>query len=189
MYICEARQMNAVRYSHRFADIILNSDYETKNEIDTIIQHLDFTIICEKYDKDNEEKKAKGKKEAQGKQAAINSILRHEFSQKGWELEKNVFNDPENDLAIDYWKRKIGVDVAFNHRSFIGGDLLRLQAAAEVKNIINVGVYICPVKDFAKIVSPRDASSMVNYERTKWYLENFYPVFTLPILLVGLLGK
>jgi hypothetical protein len=26
-----------------------------------------------------------------------------------------VFNDPENDLVIDFWKRNIGVDVAFNH--------------------------------------------------------------------------
>jgi hypothetical protein len=176
-------------YSHRFADIILNSDYEIKKEIDLIVHNLDFNHICKKYEADNLEKKAKGKKEYQGKQATINAILRNEFKKKDWELEKNVFNDPENDLTIDYWKRSIGVDVAFNHRSFIGGDLLRLQAAAEVKNIINVGVYICPVKEFAKIVSPKDASSMVNYERTKWYLDNFYPVFTLPILLIGLLGK
>jgi hypothetical protein len=70
-------------------------------------------------------------------------------------------------LAIDFWKRKVGIDVAFNHRSFIGGDLLRLQAAAEVKNVINVGVYICPTRDFARAVSPKDASSMVSFERTK----------------------
>lgn len=176
-------------YSHRFADIILNSDYEIKKEIDSIIHSLDFSVVCKKFDDDNTEKKAKGKKESQGKQATINAILRSDFKKKGWELEKNVFNDPENDLTIDFWKRSIGVDVAFNHRSFIGGDLLRLQAAAEVKNIIKVGIYICPVKDFAKIVSPKDASSMVNFERTKWYLDNFYPVFTLPILLIGLLGK
>ena len=103
-------------------------------------------------------------------------------------MRKNVFNDPINDLSIDFWKRKIGVDVAFNHRSFIGGDLLRIQAAAEVKNIINVGVYICPVKNFARIVSPSDASSMVSYERANWYLSNFFPILTAPILLVGLTG-
>ncbi len=100
---------------------------------------------------------------------------------------KNVFNDRENDLAIDFWKHNIGIDVAFNHRSFIGGDLLRLQAAAEVKTIIKVGVYICPTKEFAKIVS-EDGSSMVVFERTKWYLENFKPVLTAPIFLVGLMG-
>lgn len=113
-------------------------------------------------------------------------MFRELFSQKGWEVEKNVFNDPDNDLTIDFWKRKIGVDVAFNHRSFIGGDLLRLQAGAEVKNVITVGIYICPMKEFAKLVQPNDASSMVSFERTKWYLQNFYSVFTVPILLIGL---
>ena len=99
---------------------------------------------------------------------------------------KERVGDPENDLVIDFWKRNVGVDVAFNHRSFIGGDLLRLQAAAEVKNVINVGVYICPTKDFARLVSPNDCASMVVFERAKWYLENFYAVLTAPVLLIGL---
>jgi hypothetical protein len=103
-------------------------------------------------------------------------------------LEDERPNDPENDLAIDFWKREVGVDVAFIHRSFIGGDLLRLQAGAEVRNIIKVGVYVCPTKSFTKSVSRKDGGSMVCFERVKWYLENFYPVFTVPILLLGLTG-
>jgi hypothetical protein len=121
-------------------------------------------------------------------QATINLIFRDKFSNYGWDIEMNIFNNPDNDLAMDFWKRKIGVDVAFNHRSFLGGDLLRLQAGAEVKNIIKIGVYICPTKIFSKIVQPKDAASMVNFERARWYLENFYSVFTVPILLVGLKG-
>lgn len=83
------------------------------------------------------------------------------------EVEKNVFNDPENDVAIDFRKRGIGVDVAFNHRSYVGGDLLRLQAAGEVQNVIKVGAYICPTRALARQVSPTDASAMVNFERAK----------------------
>jgi len=75
--------------------------------------------------------------------------------------------------------------VAFNHRSFIGGDLLRLQAGAEIKNMINVGIYVCGTKDFLKYVS-KDHCSIVSFERVKWYLENFYSVLTVPILLIGL---
>jgi Restriction endonuclease BglII len=89
-------------------------------------------------------------------------------------------------LKMDFWKKDFGIDVAFNHRSFIGGDLLRLQAAAEVKNIIKVGVYLCATKEFAKHLSPKDASSMVSFERARWYLESFYPVITTPIYLLGL---
>ena len=173
-------------YAHRFADVILNSDYGLKKEIEDTIQTIDFGSVEKRFEIENEKRKSQGKRLAVGKQSTINLMFREEFEKRGWEAEKNVFNDPENDLALDFWKRKIGVDVAFTHRSFIGGDLLRLQAAAEVEDVINVGVYICPMKAFAKLVSPRDASSMVNFERTKWYLENFYPVLTVPILLLGL---
>ena len=175
-------------YPHRFADIILNSDYALKQEIEQVIQSVSFEDVLSRFKQENERRKESGRKEAQGRQSTINIMFREEFAKHDWEIEKNVFNDPTNDLTIDFWKRKVGVDVAFNHRSFIGGDLLRLQAAAEVKNVINVGVYICSTKDFVKVISPKDASSMVSYERTKWYLENFYPVLTAPILLIGLSG-
>ena len=175
-------------YPHRYADIILNSDYDLKMEIEQVIQNIDFLTVQERFQADNSKRTAEGKKPAKGKQSTINAIFREEFSSLGWEVEKNVFDDPKNDLAIDFWKRNIGIDVAFNHRSFIGGDLLRLQAAAEVKNIMKVGVYICPTKEFAKIVSPKDGTSMVIFERTRWYLENFYSVLTVPVLLIGLNG-
>jgi Restriction endonuclease BglII len=175
-------------YPHRFADIILNSDYALKQEMEQVIQSVSFEDVLKRFTQENEQRRGSGRKEAQGKQSIINAMFREGFNKLGWEIEKNVFNDPINDLTIDFWKRKVGIDVAFNHRSFISGDLLRLQAAAEVKNVINVGVYICATKDFVKVVSPKDASSMVSFERSKWYLENFYPVLTAPILLIGLKG-
>ncbi|MEJ2093263.1 MAG: BglII/BstYI family type II restriction endonuclease [Syntrophobacterales bacterium] len=175
-------------YPHRFADIILNSDYALKQEIEQVIQSVSFEDVLSRFAQENERRRTSGLREAQGKQSTINAMFREKYGRLGWEIEKNVFNDPSNDLTIDFWKRKVGIDVAFNHRSFIGGDLLRLQAAAEVKNVINVGVYICPTRDFARVVSPKDGSSMVSYERTKWYLDNFYPVLTAPILLIGLTG-
>lgn len=175
-------------YPHRYADIILNSDYELKKEIDDVIKAIDLVAVEKRFEELNLKRESSDRKAAKGKQTTINQMFKEEFQKRGWEAEKRVFNDPENDLAIDFWKREIGVDVAFNHRSYIGGDLLRLQAAAEAKDVIKIGVYICPKKEFAKVVSPKDASSMVNYERVRWYLENFYAVLTVPILLMGLNG-
>ena len=48
-------------------------------------------------------------------------------------------NDPLNDLAMDSFKGQIGVDIAFNHGSSIGGDLLIFLVAAEVKKVIDLG--------------------------------------------------
>lgn len=178
--------MNHDTYPHRHADIILNSEYELKQEILDVIQSIDTNEVQRRFDSENALRKQSDKKLLKGKQSIINLMCLEEFMKRGWETQKNVFNDPKNDLAIDYWKRKIGVDIAFNHRSFIGGDLLRFQAAAEAKNIIKLGVYACPMRKFAKWVSPNDASSMVTYERAKWYLESFYSVITVPILLIGI---
>lgn len=139
-----------------------------------------------KYDKENLTREKLGKKLLKGKQSIINAMFKEEFKKRGWDDEFLVFNDPDNDLKIDFWKRAVGVDVAFVHRSFIGGDLLRLQAGAEVKNVIKVGVYICPTHNFAKVVSPKDGPSMANYEKSRWYLKNFFAVLTVPILLIGL---
>lgn len=173
-------------YSHRFAEIILNSDFQIRKEIDLIIKRITFDDVIKKFNHDNLTKNQVGKKVSVAKQSTINTLFREEFIKLGWDTEKNVFDDPENDLIIDFWKRDIGLDVAFNHRSFIGGDLLRFQAASEVKNIIKLGIYICPKKSFAKIVSPKDGSSMVNFERSVWYLQTLFQVLTVPILLIGL---
>src|ERR1051325_3277837 len=178
--------MLAEHYSHRYADILLNADYELKQEIDNVVRSIDFYEVERRYTEHNAELVQRGKKPAKGRQATINLMFREQFRKYEWEIEKNVFDDPENDLKMDFWKRRIGVDVAFNHRSFIGGDLLRLQAAAEVKNVIKVGIYICPTKAFAKVVSPKDSSSMVSFERSIWYLESFYTVLTVPIFVIGL---
>lgn len=180
--------MDFVKYSHRFADIILNSDYDLKKEVDRVLSDISQNDIDNEFVALNEERASNGKVLAKGKQSTINSILKREFMKLGWESEKNVFDDSSGDLAMDFWKRNVGVDVAFNHRSFIGGDLLRFQAAAEVTGLIKVGIYICPTKAFAKEVSPRDGSSMVVLERTQWYLEKFRQVITVPIQVIGLSG-
>ncbi len=177
--------MKRETYSHRFADVILNSDYDLKKEIEQVITDISIAEVEERFAALNVERISEGKRPAQGKQSTLNLIFRERFGALGWEAEKNVFDDPANDLAIDFWKRSVGVDVAFNHRSFTGGDLLRLQAAAEVKQIMKVGVYVCGTGRFVRSIS-RDGPSMVSFERTKWYLESFFQVLTVPILLIGL---
>ncbi len=173
-------------YSHRYSDIILNSDYELKQEIEGILNSITYQDVSDIFHQRNEERKGENKKLMKGMQSVLNERFKEEFRKRNWEEEKSVFGAGEdNDLRIDFWKRKVGIDVAFNHRSFIGGDLLRFQAAAEVTNEMKIGIYICATKDFLNEISPFP-SSLVNFERTKWYLEKFYPVLTVPIYLIGL---
>lgn len=179
--------MKFKQYAHRYADIILNSDYDLKKEVDHILESVSYEKVLQSFIETNGKRSSEKKKPMQGKQRILNEYFRTGFLSSGWDEEKKVFGgEGENDLRIDFWKRSVGVDVAFNHRSFIGGDLLRFQAAAEVANIMKLGIYICARKSFLKELSPKDYNSLVSFERTQWYLENFSPVLTVPVLLIGI---
>ena len=165
--------MNHKKYIHRYADIILNSDYELREELEQILDSISYERVSEIFNERNKEREEAGKKMMKGKQLILNERFKEEFIRRYWEEEKSVFGfDEDNDLRIDFCKRKVGVDIAFNHRSFIGGDLLRFQAAAEVVNEMKLGVYFCATKGFLNEISPFP-SSLVNFERTQWYLEKF----------------
>jgi len=83
--------MNFISFPHRFADIILNSDYDTKREIEEIIRGIDLKSVEERFLKGNDERKTNGKKPMKGKQAIINAIFREEFRKKDWEIGKTIF--------------------------------------------------------------------------------------------------
>ena len=85
-------------YAHRFADIILNSEYALKKEIEQTIQSIDFKEVEKRFDKENTKRKSQDKKPAKGKQATINLMFRELLESKGWEAEKNVFEDPKTPI-------------------------------------------------------------------------------------------
>lgn len=68
--------MKCKKYAHRYADIILNSEYTIKNEIDDVLDRLTFENIELKFSEINQEKLSVGKKVQKGKQPAINFLLK-----------------------------------------------------------------------------------------------------------------
>ena len=75
-------------------------------------------------------------------------------------------------LRLELWKNRDESDPDYNRWLKLTG----LEHFDEEKEIA----------EFAKWVSHSDARSMVTYERTRWYLESFYAVITVPVLLLGL---
>ncbi len=176
------------QYAHRFADAILAADDALAREVDGALRGLDGAAIGGEFEAENARRAREGRAPARGRQAAIARLLRFELCKRGWDPDRNVFDDPEGDLKLAFWKCGVGVEVAFGHRAFMPGHLLGLQAAAEARKIVNVGVYICPTRAFAEAVSAQDARSMATFERALWLLGSFCPVLTLPILVIGLQG-
>ena len=56
--------MLAEHYSHRYADILLNADYELRQEIDAVVRSIDFSEVEKRYTEENAERVQKGKKPA-----------------------------------------------------------------------------------------------------------------------------
>jgi len=75
-------------YAHRFADIILNSDYALKQEIEEVIKGISFYNVLDEFEKENQRCVEKGKRPPQGKQSTINALFRKEFLVRGWQAEK-----------------------------------------------------------------------------------------------------
>ena len=67
-------------YPHRFADIILNSDYALKQEIEWVIQSVSLEDVLARFEQENEHLKSSGCKESQEKQSTINANLENEFA-------------------------------------------------------------------------------------------------------------
>ena len=85
--------------AHRFADIILNSDYALKQEIEEVISSIFFETVLTKFKEENQRRKDTGKRLAQDKQSTINALFRIEFGSRGWEAEKNVKGDVRAERA------------------------------------------------------------------------------------------
>jgi hypothetical protein len=81
----------------QISDIILNSDYRLKKEIEGVVAAIDLSEVNKRCDATTRSKLAAGKKGPQGKQSTINAMFRAEFDDRGWESEKKVFGDPGND--------------------------------------------------------------------------------------------
>jgi hypothetical protein len=89
-------------YSYRFAEQVLNSKLSVKTEIQDVITG---------FDADPDALYRRG----------FNALLRTRFLEKGWEDQPPVFEAEDKPAArMDFLKDRVGVEVAFVHRSFLG---------------------------------------------------------------------
>ena len=58
--------LNYETYAHRFADIILNSDYSLKGEIELVVKGIDFTNSTKRFKEMNKQIAIGGNKTMRG---------------------------------------------------------------------------------------------------------------------------
>ena len=152
-------KLRTQNYSFRFAEQVLNSRLNLKQEIEEILE--DRRIDLSQMSRPN-----------------FNKILDELFVDKGWESQPSVFEEKADPSAkMDFLKERIGVEVAFGHSSFIGIDLLKFQVASySGLDKIDIGVYIMTTKSFQKKIKSeykQNWEGSLNFEKVVRYLPHF----------------
>jgi len=158
-------------WSYRFAEQVLNSKLRIRKEIEQIIESID--IPSNQLTRPN-----------------VNKIFREKFLQLGWEEQPKVAEKEDIEAKLDFFKERVGVEVAFSHSSFLGIDLLKFQTMS-YSNLdkIDVGVYIAVTSAFLKKLIKeykQKWGGSLTFEKIVRYLPHFKSAIQVPIFVIGL---
>ena len=126
-----------------------------------------WSAACEAYAAKYWACEALGKKPPMGVQPFLNSVLDERFKEAGW-----VGGDGRYTKS-DTWFR-----VTFRHQMSLGSDLIDGLLLAKKEGIKQI-VVAAAAPDFAKIITPRDANSSVNFEKLDAYFARAKDLYTI----------
>jgi hypothetical protein len=177
--------------SFRHAGVILNEpDYiEQFTEVVHVISDITDEELINKHNSygiDDIEKTPKSLS------LSINSILKERFIEKGWKEESPIFQDSlyQGDTwRLDFAKKDISIEVAFNHASVIAWNLTKPVLASELNHVekaiqTKIGIIITATQEL-KSEGGFD-SAIGTYEKFQDYLPPLRNFLTVPLLLIGL---
>jgi hypothetical protein len=183
--------MNFRAYPFRHADVVLREDnfIEQFEEICAIIQSISDKDLIEKhlsYGNRSEEKIPKSLSKA------INEILKDRFETHDWSSESSIFQDNRYSgevWRLDFAKKDISIEVAFNHSTVIAWNLIKPVLASELNHVqkaiqTQIGVIITVTSDLKQLGG--FDSAVGTYEKFIDHLPPLSNILTVPILIIGL---
>lgn len=160
-------------FSFRFAEQVLNSNLDLKNEILGVISSLEPGR--ENLTRPN-----------------LNKLFQEKLTEKGWKDQPIVFEDKNDPNAkLDFLKKRIGMEIQFGHASFLGIDLLKFQTLSYSNpnlDKIDLGIYVVTTKNYQKklIKSGLKWEGSLSFEKVVNYLPHFRSAIQVPIFVIGL---
>lgn len=177
--------------SFRHAGVILNeTDYIMQlSEILNVIEGISEEGLIAKhnnYGKDDLEKLPKSLS------PAINALLKEGFLKNNWKHESGIFQDDAyqgDTWRLDFAKKDISIEVAFNHASVIAWNLTKPVLASELNHVekaiqTKVGVIITATQNL-KVKGGFDGA-IGTFEKFLDYLPPLRNMLTVPLLIIGL---
>lgn len=123
---------------------------------------------------------------------AINQLLKLRFIKNGWAPESGIFQNSlyQGDTwRLDFAKKDISIEVAFNHSSVIAWNLIKPILAGELNHVkkaiqTKIGVLITVTENMKK--QGGFDGAIGTYEKYLDYLPPLQNMLTIPVLIIGL---
>lgn len=123
---------------------------------------------------------------------AINDLLKERLGELEWNCESRIFQNPDytgDTWRLDFAKKDISIEVAFNHSTVIAWNLIKPALASELNHVqkaiqTKIGVIITATNDM-KVAGGFD-SAIGTYEKFLDYLPPLQNMLTTPLLIIGL---
>lgn len=123
---------------------------------------------------------------------AINELLKERLIDKNWSAESIIFQDPNyqgDTWRLDFAKKDISIEVAFNHSSVIAWNLTKPVLASELNHVqkaiqTKIGVLITATEDLKQRGGFDGAIG--TYEKYLDYLPPMNNILTVPLFIIGL---
>ena len=159
--------LNYSTYSYRHAEIILNSKYAIRREIETILKTLEV--------EHGERKTSKSK-------VLPHDVIQNAFIEAGWSNEQLVSEDTVRRHYFDLYKERVAIEIEFARNEFLYRDYFRFLLAYN-KGTIDVGVIITLDPRAKKLYRYRSVRPDIEYAKDdfQWLM----PVLGVPIWVIG----
>jgi hypothetical protein len=91
---------------------------------------------------------------------------------------------------MDFLKERVGIEVGFEHASFIWIDFLKFYVSSySALDQIDIGIYVTTTKSFQKKMRTEFAPNWdgsLNFEKVVRYLPQFKSAIHVPIYMLGI---
>ncbi len=183
--------MNFVNYSFRHAEVIFQEP-EFREQFEELIQ-----IISDISDDDLIARhRSYGAVTPEGipmsLSKAINHLLKERFVAAGWQEESAIFQSAHyqgDTWRLDFAKKDVSIEVAFNHGSVVAWNLLKPVLASELNHVqkaiqTKIGVIIAATESLKRAGGFDGAVG--TYERFLDFLPPLNNILTVPLFIIGL---
>ena len=159
--------LNYSTHSYRHAEIILNSKYAIRREIETILKTLEV--------EHGERKTSKSK-------VLPHDVIQNAFIEAGWSNEQLVSEDTVRRHYFDLYKERVAIEIEFARNEFLYRDYFRFLLAYN-KGMIDVGVIITLDPRAKEAYEYRSVRPDIEYAKDdfQWLM----PVLGVPIWVIG----